>query len=189
MTKPVIVPGEYVGPHDAVVGVVESARRTAARNVNAVTTAAYWEIGRRIVDSEQGGQARASYGQALVARLAEDLTRRFGRGFGRANLASMRAFYLAWPEGEIFQTLSGKSGAPENVQTPSGKSQPADRTLASGATTPGYLSLTSRFTLPWSAYVRRLPDEALIAEELERTRIALEDRRQSARPGETEPES
>jgi hypothetical protein len=54
-------------------------------------TAAYWEIGRRIVASEQGGQARAGYGQALIARLADDLTRHFGRGFGRANLAGMRA--------------------------------------------------------------------------------------------------
>ncbi|WP_429452534.1 hypothetical protein [Paraburkholderia sp. WC7.3g] len=44
-------------------------------------------MGRRIVAREQGGQA-------LVVRLAEDLTRRFGRRgrFGRANLASMRAF-------------------------------------------------------------------------------------------------
>ena len=93
------------------VSVVESARRTAARNVNAVMTAAYWEIGRRIVASEQGGQARAGYGQALIARLADDLTRRFGRGFGKANLASMRAFYFAWPAAEIFQTVSGKSAA------------------------------------------------------------------------------
>ena len=118
MTKVVIAPGDYAGLHEEVVSVVESARRTAARNVNAVMTAAYWEIGRRIVASEQGGQARAGYGQALIARLADDLTRRFGRGFGRANLASMRAFYSAWPAAEIFQTVSGKSAAPENVQTP-----------------------------------------------------------------------
>lgn len=97
MTKPVIAPDDYAGLHEELISVVESARRTAARNVNAVMTAAYWEIGRRIVGSEQGGQARAGYGQALIARLAGDLTRRFGRGFGKANLASMRAFYLAWP--------------------------------------------------------------------------------------------
>ena len=163
MTKPVIVPGDYAGLHDGVVGVVESARRAAARNVNAVMTAAYWEIGRRIVGSEQGGQARAGYGQALIAHLAEDLTRRFGRGFGRANLASMRAFYLAWPEGEIFQAVSGKTAASENVQTPSGKSLPAHRTVAPDATTPDYLSLASRFQLPWSAYVRLLSVKTVAA--------------------------
>lgn len=156
MTKPVIVPGDYAGLHDCVVRVVESARQAAARNVNAVMTAAYWEIGRRIVGSEQGGRARAGYGQALIAHLAGDLTRRFGRGFGRANLASMRAFYLAWPEGEIFQTLSGKSVAPGNVQTSSGKSPSAGGAVTAGATTLDYLSLTSRFTLAWSAYVRLL---------------------------------
>ena len=112
MTKSAIVPGDYAEFHEQVVGVVEAARRMAARNVNAVMTAAYWEIGRRTVAHEQGGEARAGYGQALITRLADDLSRRFGRGFGRANLASMRAFYLAWPETEIFQTVSGKSVAP-----------------------------------------------------------------------------
>jgi DUF1016 N-terminal domain len=112
MTMPVIAPGDYAGLHKELISVVESARRTAARNVNAVMTAAYWEIGRRIVGSKQGVQERAGYGQALLARLADDLTRRFGRGFGKANLASMRAFYLAWPATEIFQTVSGKSTTP-----------------------------------------------------------------------------
>jgi DUF1016 N-terminal domain len=96
MTKVVIAPDDYAGLHKEVVSVVESARRTdgrtAACNVNSVMTAAYWEIGRRIVACERGGQARAGYGQAVIARLADDLTRRFGRGFGRANLANMRAF-------------------------------------------------------------------------------------------------
>ncbi|RZF26682.1 DUF1016 domain-containing protein [Paraburkholderia sp. UYCP14C] len=156
MTKLLIAPDDYAGLHDAVVGVVESARQAAARNVNAVMTAAYWEIGRRIVGSEQGGKARAGYGQAIIAHLAEDLTSRFGRGFGRANLASMRAFYLAWPEGDIFQTLSGKSAAHRNLQTTSGKSPSADGAVATGAATSDYLSLASHFTLPWSAYVRLL---------------------------------
>jgi len=47
MTKPVIASGDYAGLHEELINVVESARRTAARNVNAVMTAAYWEIGRR----------------------------------------------------------------------------------------------------------------------------------------------
>ncbi len=140
MTEPVIAPGDYAGLHRDVVSVVESARRTAARNVNAVMTAAYWEIGRRIVGSEQGGQARAAYGQTLIARLAEDLTRRFGRGFGKANLASMRAFYLAWPTTEIFQTPSGKSAASENVQTLSGKSLSMSDFSGESVKTPDYLS-------------------------------------------------
>jgi hypothetical protein len=59
MTKMEIAPGDYAGLHKEVVSVVELARHTAARNVNAVMTAAYWEIGRRIVGSESraGGHA------------------------------------------------------------------------------------------------------------------------------------
>lgn len=59
--------------------VIGEARRAAARSVNAVMTATYWLVGRRIVDQEQGGQTRAGYGEELLERLAADLTTRFGR--------------------------------------------------------------------------------------------------------------
>ncbi len=70
----------------------------------------YWAIGRRIVEFEQEGKERAAYGTRLVARLAVDLTKRFGRGFGVVNLAQMRRFYQTWPTSNIFQTASEKSG-------------------------------------------------------------------------------
>jgi DUF1016 N-terminal domain len=43
----------------------------------------------------------------MIEKLARRLTTRFGRGFGRANLWQMRAFYLAYAE--ILQTVSGES--------------------------------------------------------------------------------
>lgn len=52
---------------------LEQARRTAARSVNNILTATYWEIGRRIVEYEQKGQERAPYGEQLLARLSHDL--------------------------------------------------------------------------------------------------------------------
>ncbi|HEX7360664.1 MAG TPA: DUF1016 N-terminal domain-containing protein, partial [Bryobacteraceae bacterium] len=70
----------------------------AARNVNSIMTATYWEIGRRIVESEQGGERRAGYGEQIIEQLATDLSQQFGCGFGRANLWQMRAFYLTWAE-------------------------------------------------------------------------------------------
>ena len=100
------LPGQYTGLLDAVVELLESARRTSVRTVNAVMTSTYWEIGRRIVEVEQRGQERAGYGEQLVERLASDLTARFGRGLSKQNLYQMRAFHLAYP---IFQTPSGKS--------------------------------------------------------------------------------
>lgn len=89
---------------------LESARRSAGRAVNALMTATYWQIGRRIVEQEQQGSDRASYGEELVDKLATDLTKRFGRGFSRTNVFQMRQFFLA--HRGIVQTVSGLSAPP-----------------------------------------------------------------------------
>ena len=99
-------------------------------------TAAYWLIGHRIVEFEQSGEERATYGTALMERLAADLTQRFGRGFSRQNIQYMRLFYVSYPSDQIRQVLSGKSDA-TSIETP----------LA---------ELRAAFPLPWSAYVRLL---------------------------------
>jgi predicted nuclease of restriction endonuclease-like (RecB) superfamily len=154
MTKQEIAANDYDKFRSGIVEVLESARRAAARSVNAIMTASYWEIGRRIVESEQGGAHRAAYGETLIARLATDLTSRFGRGFGKANLANMRAFYQQWPPERIFQTASGKSStASQTLQTASGESAPS---LPSPNADVRLAALAARFALPWSAYVRLL---------------------------------
>ena len=81
----------YDGLLGEVVVLLESARRTAARAVNAVMTATYWEIGRRIVEVEQRGSTRAEYGDVLIKRLAADLTARFGVGCPGANSTECEA--------------------------------------------------------------------------------------------------
>ncbi|MCA4075890.1 PDDEXK nuclease domain-containing protein [Pseudomonas kurunegalensis] len=143
--KPAALPAGYAGIHGGIVELLDAARQAAARSVNAMMTASYWEIGRRIVEAEQKGRRRAGYGEQLMERLSADLTARFGRGFGVNNLESMRRFYLAYPQPEISQTLSGKLGnesPPEKSQTVSGKLSLSE--------------LAQVFTLPWSAYVRLL---------------------------------
>jgi hypothetical protein len=80
-----------------VVGLIEEARLTAIRSVNVVLTSTYWLVGQRIVEHEQSGSERAGYGEALLKRLARDLTARLGRGFSERNIEQMRAFYLGWP--------------------------------------------------------------------------------------------
>jgi len=153
----------YAGLHREIAEVVASTRAAAARSVNALMTATYWEIGRRIVLFEQGGDERAAYGEAVIRRLGADLSQRFGRGFGWRNLAQMRAFYLAWPADRIVQTLSAQSTAPKIVPTPSAKS--AKRFSVTGAeATPLELSTVAQaFPLPWSAYVRLLSVKAAAA--------------------------
>jgi hypothetical protein len=69
---------------------LERARRSVGRTVNALMTVTYWQIGRRIVEQEQEGLDRAAYGEELVTRLARDLSARFGRGFSRSNVFQMR---------------------------------------------------------------------------------------------------
>jgi len=101
----------YLGLVQDLSGLLEAARRSSARAVNAVMTATYWEIGRRIVEFEQGGDRRAEYGVELLKRLAVDLSSRFGRGFSRRNLQQMRIFYQAFPSADIWQTPSAKSGS------------------------------------------------------------------------------
>ena len=99
---------DYDGVLADIAALLEDARRAAARSVNAVMTACYWQIGRRLVEVEQGGEARAEYGAQVLKRLSADLTQRFGRGFSERNLEQMRLFYRTWP---IPQTLSAESAA------------------------------------------------------------------------------
>lgn len=120
---------------------LESARRASARAVNAVMTATYWEIGRRIVEFEQAGKPRAEYGEEVLKRLSEDLTTRFGRGYSRFNLGRFRQFYLAAPADQIRATLSLKSPEGNKRATPSLISPLALSDLARA------------FPLPWSHYV------------------------------------
>lgn len=155
MTTPVSAPTDYGDIHIGIVELLESARRTAARSVNALMTASYWEIGRRIVEFEQGGQERAEYGQQLLKRLSSDLTARFGRGFGVINLQQMRNFYLCWPSGQIYQTASDKSLPPQILQAVSGES-PSMTIVQTAAAPLDTVALAQRFPLPWSAYVRLL---------------------------------
>ena len=49
----------YDGVQTGIVALLEAARAATARSVNAFMTATYWEIGRRIVEFEQGGEGRA----------------------------------------------------------------------------------------------------------------------------------
>ncbi len=125
---------------------------------------------RRIVEFEQGGKARAEYGEGLLVRLAGDLTAAYGRGFSKTNLFQMRGFHLGW---EIFQTPSGILEArvrlPQEAgnrtatifQTPSGILTPAAiaQTLSAQlepGTSPSHSQgvPVAAFPLSWSHYVR-----------------------------------
>jgi predicted nuclease of restriction endonuclease-like (RecB) superfamily len=143
MTKMTTTPENYNNIRSEIVELLKTARSAAARNVNSTMTAVYWEIGRRIVETEQAGAPRANYGDELIKQLANDLSAQFGRGFGVVNLSQMRRFFLAWPTKGFFQTPSEKSLTPMSIN---------DIWTASSSIT----LLANQFPLPWSAYVRLL---------------------------------
>lgn len=147
---------DYAAVHADIVALLEAARRAAARSVNAVMTATYWAVGRRIVEGEQGGQERAAYGQALLKRLSGDLSARFGRGYSERNLEQMRLFYLSWPSEKISQTPSAKLAGPRNPQIASAKSTETANLQTTSGQSLDLTALAQAFPLSWSAYVRLL---------------------------------
>ena len=115
---------DYDSVLSGVVELLQEARRASARTVNAIMTATYWEVGRRIVVGEQGGKERADYGEELIRRLSADLTARFGRGFGLSNLKQIRKFFAVFADVGKGQTPSGLLAVDEPTeksQTPSGQ--------------------------------------------------------------------
>ena len=72
-------------------------RNQAYSAVNFAMVQAYWQIGRIIVEHEQNGSLRAEYGKSVLQRLAEQLSKEFGKGFDARNLRNMRSFYIAYP--------------------------------------------------------------------------------------------
>ena len=82
---------------DSISVAISSARHKIATQINSAMTETYWQIGKYIVEYEQGGKAKVAYGTSTLTELSHQLTLRFGRGFSRPNLVNMRKFYLLYP--------------------------------------------------------------------------------------------
>lgn len=83
--------------------ILRQARHRAHASVNFIMVEAYWRIGRRIIEEEQNGAARADYGRFLIRELSRRLSEEFGRGFSVANLWNFRQFYLTFSdEGKLY---------------------------------------------------------------------------------------
>lgn len=76
---------------------IQKGRHQFMRAVDIIQVRTSWQVGQHIVEFEQKGASRASYGEKLLARLADRLTREFGKGFDASNLRYMRIFYKVFP--------------------------------------------------------------------------------------------
>ena len=111
-----------------VANIIEQARKFVGRTADLTTTVTYFEIGRMIVENEQGGQERAEYGQNLLKNLAKFLTEKFKKGFSLSNLKNAKQFYNTYknrtnqtfynhfPNEQKSQTLSGFLPVPAQNQ-------------------------------------------------------------------------
>ena len=73
-----------------------SAKNRVYQTINTTMTQTYYQIGKRIVEEEQGGETRAEYGSALLKNLSSELIKEFGKGYSEQNLKNMRQFYLIY---------------------------------------------------------------------------------------------
>lgn len=101
MDKQLITPTLF----DSIKTTIEEARNRAKQSINHIMTEAYWQIGRLIVEDEQKGSERASYGEGLIKELSLKLSKEYGKGFSKRNLHNMVKFYNTFP---IVQTVSAQ---------------------------------------------------------------------------------
>ena len=87
-----------------VCSIIEQGRKEAYASVNHKMIETYWNIGRRIVEEEQNGEARAEYGAQIIAQLAEQLTHQYGKGFSARYLRAFRKFYLIVDDFQIWKS-------------------------------------------------------------------------------------
>lgn len=102
MNKELIIQQEMISQ---IREIMINARKNAATQVNNELLTAYWNIGRVIVEHEQGSDIRAEYGQSTLKQISKQLTKEFGRGFSVSNLQFMRRFYQTY---QIQQMLSAR---------------------------------------------------------------------------------
>ena len=72
---------------------IEQSRHVVAKTVKAAEVCAKYEIGRYIVEYEQGGATRAAYGKALLKDLSQRLTDSYGDGWSVETLTACRKFF------------------------------------------------------------------------------------------------
>lgn len=121
---------------------VVDAQMKIASTVNVAMVYTYFEVGRYIIEDEQGGKVRAEYGKGVLKRVSERLTERLGKGWSVDTLENARNFYNIYAKSE---PVVRKSDVPIE------KSEPVVRNLETTGNRNQW-SLNQRFTLPWSHY-------------------------------------
>lgn len=143
---------------ERVIALIEGARQKVATVANVAQVYTNYEIGRQIVEEEQGGKRRADYGKKILIDLSQKLTVRFGRGWSVENLTLMRKFFLVYSPIAISSEPSRKSGGEEIVKpfyeiARSGEIVNTVYEIDRGEDSANRICEIPRFTLGWSHYL------------------------------------
>jgi len=148
--------------YSQIVDLLQSARNKLVRTVNQTMVLTYFEIGRMIVEEEQGGKERAEYGKEVVIGLSKLLTKEFGKGFSVWNIEQMRRFYLTYSktqtlsaelEKEKPQTLSAESEKLKKGKSSTLLSKSKNHDNENAITTFQEVN-QNKFVLSWSHYLK-----------------------------------
>jgi len=126
---------------------VTEARKKVASVANTAQVYTYYEIGRYIIEDEQGGKLRAEYGKGVLKRVSERLTERLSKGWSEENLRLMRKFYTLYShvQSPIFKIqTSGLEILSPKIQTSGSEIQ----NEKSNQRLRNY-----QFVLPWAHYL------------------------------------
>ena len=116
---------------------VSEARKKVASVANTAQVYTYYEIGRYIIEDEQGGKVRAEYGKGVLKRVSERLTERLGKGWSEENLRLMRKFYTLY----------------SHRQSPINKIQTSGSEISQSADNRNHGVRNYQFVLPWAHYL------------------------------------
>ena len=84
--------------------IIEQGKQQAVKQVNSALVLVYWQVGKRI-NEDVLKHERASYGKQIVAGIAAELTRQYGRSFQSRNLRRIMQFATVFPDREIVSPL------------------------------------------------------------------------------------
>ena len=119
---------------------VVEARKKITSTVNVAMVYTNYEIGRYIVEDEQGGKIRAEYGKGVLNAVSARLTARLGKGWSVENLTSMRKFYVLYSK----TVTSGYEIQGTEIQTTGLEAQDENR---------NHRLRNHQFILPWTHYL------------------------------------
>lgn len=106
-TQLVLQTDENIVLYQNAINLIQHARETAAKQINAIQLMTYFVLGKWIVDEQQKGDDRAQYGDKIIKVLSDTLTEKFGKGFSEDTLENARKFYLCYQD-RISETLFQK---------------------------------------------------------------------------------